>query len=140
MKSNILIIEYIARFTLAFVFLFHGLVPKIFWLSPLEIMMVKANDLPFSTQWVIYCGALLDVITASFLVVVRNRRWPIFLAVGVLIALLINVAIFSPWLLVEAFNPVTLNMSAIALCFITLVAMKLRQQLAKPQKNSWPDL
>lgn len=134
MKSNTLIIEYIARFTVAFVFLYHGLIPKIFWLSSVEVMMVEANNLPLSTQWLIYCGAVLDVTVAGLLVIFKERRWPIFLAVGVLIALLINVAIFSPALLIEAFNPVTLNIAAIALCFITLVAMKIRQELVEHQK------
>ncbi len=129
MKQKIIVIETWARFTVAFIFAYHALVPKLLWVSSTEVLMIEANSLPWATQWVIYAGAGFDLLIALLIVLFRQRRWPILLAGAALIALLANVALFSPQLLVEAFNPVTLNIAGLVLCVIALQAMTLRRAL-----------
>ncbi|MGH8434236.1 MAG: DoxX-like family protein [Pseudomonas sp.] len=52
----------------------------------------------------------------------RDRRWPLALAGVVLLALLLDVALFSPHLLLQAFNPLTTNLTALALCLVAWLA------------------
>ncbi|WP_244168298.1 MULTISPECIES: DoxX-like family protein [Pseudomonas] len=56
------------------------------------------------------------------LVGVRSRRWPLLLAGVVLILLLLDVLLLSPHLLVQAFNPLSTNLAALALCAVAWLA------------------
>ena len=56
------------------------------------------------------------------LVGVRSRRWPLLLAGAVLILLLLDVLLLSPHLLVQAFNPLSTNLAALALCAVAWLA------------------
>lgn len=118
-------IALVARLALALVFLWHGLVPKILWLSVDELAMIAAHGpavqalVPPATLaqfagWAEVCLALL--------LVIRRWRWPLLLAGSVLLVLLVDVALFSPHLLLQAFNPVSTNLAALALCLLAWLA------------------
>ena len=113
---RLLQIAWVARIALALVFIWHGLVPKILWLSPDELAMIQAHNLP-APEWVARIAGLAEIIL-GFLLLWRRQRWPLLLAGVLLIGLLLDVALFSPHLLLQAFNPLSTNLAALALCWL----------------------
>ena len=53
---------------------------------------------------------------------VRRQRWPLLVAGGVLLVLLLDVVLLSPHLLIQAFNPLSTNLAALALCAVAWLA------------------
>jgi hypothetical protein len=99
-------IHAVARFGIAFMWLWQGLAPKLLFPSADEKAMIAAAGLPLSSLPVI--GAVELVFSLATLALWRWRSW--FLAnIVVMIVALIAVALQSPTYLVGAFNPVTLN-------------------------------
>jgi uncharacterized membrane protein YphA (DoxX/SURF4 family) len=115
-------IALVARLALALVFLWHGLVPKILWLSTDEVAMIQAHGLPAhglpAPELVAGLAGAAEVLLALLLVLLRRRRWPLLLAGALLAVLLVDVALFSPHLLLQAFNPLSTNLAALALCWV----------------------
>lgn len=114
-------IAWIARIALALVFIWHGLVPKILWLSPDELAMIQAHDFPLPAHWVARLAGVGEILLGLLLMSSR-WRWPVWLAAGLLFVLLLDVALFSPHLLLQAFNPVSTNLAALALCVVIHLA------------------
>lgn len=109
--------HWLARGTLVLMFAYHGLVPKLLQLSPGEQLMLQAHGF----QQVAVIGRLAGLAELAFallLLLTPNRGWPLILAALVLLGLLVDVALVAPTLLLDAFNPVTLNLAGIALCVI----------------------
>ena len=61
-----------------------------------------------------------EVLLGLLILLLRRQRWPLWAAMAALMLLLVDVAIFAPGLLTQAFNPLSLNLAAIALCTIAL--------------------
>jgi uncharacterized protein YjeT (DUF2065 family) len=116
----------IARIALAMVFIWHGLVPKIFWLSPDELAMIQAHNLP-APEWVARLAGVAEI-SLGVLLLWQRQRWPLLLAAVLLIGLLLDVVLFSPHLLLQAFNPLSTNLAALALCSVAWLA-----ESAKPR-------
>ncbi|WP_152221154.1 DoxX-like family protein [Pseudomonas sp. SCB32] len=110
----------IARLALGVVFLYHGLVPKLLFLSPDEVRMIEAHDWPLSTVRIAQAAGAAEMVLGLAILLLRRSRWPLWLAVVALLALLADVALFVPQLLLGAFNPVSTNIAALALCLIAL--------------------
>lgn len=115
-------IALVARLALALVFLWHGLVPKILWLSPDEVAMIVAHGLPAhglpAPDLIAQAAGGAEMVLALLLVLLRRRRWPLLLVGALLVVLLVDVALFSPHLLLQAFNPLSTNLAALALCWV----------------------
>lgn len=123
--ARLLRIAWLARLALAVVFIWHGLVPKILWLSPDEVAMIAAHGLPdhplFAPPLIAGIGGAAEVLLGIVLLVVR-QRWPLLLAGAALLVLLLDVALLSPHLLIQAFNPLSTNLAALALCAVAWLA------------------
>ncbi|MCJ1879928.1 MULTISPECIES: DoxX-like family protein [Pseudomonas] len=111
----------IARLALGLVFLYHGLVPKLLFLSPDEVRMIEAHGWPLSTQRIAEVAGAAEIVLALAILLLRRSRWPLWLAAAALLGLLVDVALFAPELLLGAFNPVSTNVAALALCAIALL-------------------
>lgn len=126
MTNQLAQIAWVARLALALVFIWHGLVPKILWLSPDEVAMISAHGLPangvFAPEVIARLGGIVEIMLGLLLVGVRRRRWPLLMAGAVLILLLLDVLLLSPHLLVQAFNPLSTNLAALALCAVAWLA------------------
>ena len=120
--NKLTLIHWLARGTLAFVFFFHGLVPKLLWTSDTERFLVISHTLPLPSEWVIYGGGLFEIFLALAILLMKNVLWPVGIASVLLAILLADVAVIAPDLLLDAFNPVTLNLSGIVLCTITYLS------------------
>ncbi|MCW1937293.1 DoxX-like family protein [Pseudomonas sp. MDMC_285] len=119
-------IAWLARLALALVFIWHGLAPKILWLSPDEVAMIAAHGLPdhplFAPQLIAAVGGIAEILLGILLLTVRRQLWPLLVAGAVLLVLLLDVALLSPHLLIQAFNPLSTNLAALALCAVAWLA------------------
>lgn len=107
----------LARCGLALLFLYHGLVPKLLWLSPDEKLMIVAHGLPH-VELVATLAGLAEIVLALILLGLRQSRWPLAVAALLLVGLLVDVALFTQGLLIQAFNPLSTNMLALCLCLV----------------------
>ncbi|SDS81348.1 DoxX-like family protein [Pseudomonas cedrina] len=125
-------INWIARGGLAFVFAYHGLVPKLLWLSADERSMMQAHGIE-QVQLFATLAGVAEIALALWIVLSPRSAWPIAVAAMALTGLLVDVAVVSPAMLRAAFNPVSLNVAGLALC---AVAWHARQRNAPPGSGS----
>lgn len=111
-------ISFISRLSLGFLFIYHGLVPKILWLSPIETHLVSLSGLDLPANIVSLLAGIGEVLLGGSIIFFRKSIIPIYVAVVVLLLLLLFVGFVSPEYLVEAFNPVTINMLGLSFCYL----------------------
>lgn len=108
-----------ARVVLALVFIYHGLVPKILWLSPVEAGLVQAHHLPASI--ISPLAGMGEILLGIAVLLLRKTLLPIYAAIAMLLVLLLDVVVFMPGLLIEAFNPVTTNLAAMFAAYVVVM-------------------
>nr|WP_218576145.1 DoxX-like family protein [Pseudomonas sp. SLFW] len=101
-------------------FAYHGLVPKLIALSPGEQVLLRAHGLE-GAPWLSHAAGVAELMLAAVLLLVPRLNWPVMLAAVVLLGLLVDVAVMQPSMLVDAFNPVTLNVAGMVLCAVAWV-------------------
>lgn len=111
-------ISFISRLSLGFLFIYHGLVPKILWLSPVETHLVSLSGLDLPANIVSLLAGIGEVLLGGSIIFFRKSIIPIYVAMVVLLLLLLFVGFVSPKYLVEAFNPVTTNMLGLSFCYL----------------------
>jgi DoxX-like family len=112
-------IHAIARFGIAFIWFWQGLVPKLLFANADEKAMMTAVGMPISLVPV--AGVLEIALAVATLALWRWR--PFFLInIAAMIGALTAVTLHSPAYLVAAFNPVTLNFGMIFLSVIGYMA------------------
>ncbi len=104
-----------ARLTMVFVWLWHGLVPKLLFQNAGELIMLRESGLRAAA--LPFVGIVEVLIGLAGLLLWRWRPYLLLTAAGMLLAL-VTVALRSPEYLQAAFNPVTLNLSVCALGFV----------------------
>ncbi len=116
----------IARFTIGFSWLYHGIFPKLVHIAPIEKAMTASIGLNEQTAYLLTKSAgVAEVIFGVLFIVLYRSRFIVLANIAALVALLIFVAVRQTHFLIEAFNPVTTNMSLIALSVILLDNVKL---------------
>ncbi len=111
----------IARYTLSFAWIYHGLFPKILTIAPIEKAMTASLGFGYELSYLITKTAGVgEMIFGLMLFIFYRNKALIWLNIAVLCLLLFYVAIILPTLLFEAFNPVTTNLMMIALSSILL--------------------
>jgi hypothetical protein len=112
----------IARLALAFVFFYHGLVPKLILHHPDEIdQLIRGGIPPANAPLLLTAVGIAEIAFALVLVVFWRARWPLVLTALGMIGALVGVALTSPQYLGAAFNPVTLNAQVFALAVIAYI-------------------
>lgn len=113
-----------ARFSLAFIFLYHGLVPKLFGPHPDELAMIREAGVSAERAGAVTTIVGIGEVLLSFaLILLWRRRWPPWLCRGLMAVAAVGVAINSPRFLVAPFNPVTLNLAVGCLAAIDLIVL-----------------
>jgi hypothetical protein len=107
----------------AFVWLYHGLVPKLLFAHPDEIAMLLSAGTPSELAPAVMRGiGIAEILLGLTVLVAFRARWPFLITVVLMIAALLGVGITAPSYLTAAFNPVSLNIAMIALASIGYVA------------------
>lgn len=107
-------------FLICFIWLYHGLIPKIVFMHPDEISMVE-NLAPVSYEnayWIVFITGIIEVIFGVIWILYKNKRILFGLQLIVIPLLTLTAIIAQPSSLVHPFNPLTLNMSIILLSII----------------------
>jgi DoxX-like family len=112
----------LSRLTLAFIWLYHGAVPKLLYHNPDELRMLTDAGMPHAQllNWVSLFGCL-EVGFAGVLITFWKARWPLWCTIAVMFAATLGVSISSPAYLTAAFNPLTLNLAVTALAAVGLL-------------------
>ncbi len=112
----------LSRLTLAFIWLYHGAVPKLLYHNPDELRMLTDAGVPSAQllNWVWLFG-WLEVGFAGILLAFWKARWPLWWTIAAMFAATLTVGINSPAYLTAAFNPLTLNLAVAALAAIGLL-------------------
>lgn len=109
----------VARIGLALIFLYHGLVPKLLALHPDELALMTAGGVgPDAAPLLVRVLGAVEVVWAGLLLWRWHSRRLLVATAVLMVVALAGVAATAPGFLVEAFNPVTLNLSVIALCVV----------------------
>ncbi len=115
----------ICRWTLAFIWMYQGLVPK--WLGPHVDELAMNMALGFSLEqarWVAYVGGGLEILLGLMILVFYRNPWPYrvsLVAIGLLYGFTLVVV---PQYLISAFNSTTINLAVAALSLIALKSLR----------------
>ncbi|MBF7073407.1 DoxX-like family protein [Glaciecola sp. MH2013] len=126
-KNKLAHISTVSRLLLGFLFIYHGLVPKILWLSEVEIHLVEISGAGIPASIASPLAGVAEILLGFSIILWRQSLIPIYVAAGLLVALLLYVCIASPSYLIEAFNPVTTNMLGLGFCYLILNTQEKRQ-------------
>jgi hypothetical protein len=115
----------IARYIIAFSWLYHGIFPKLVHIAPLEKVITASFGLSNELSYLVTKSAGIgEVIFGIVFFIFYRNNIVVLVNIISLCGLLGFVAIFQPQLLVEAFNPVTTNIALIALSLVLLIELK----------------
>lgn len=108
-----------SRLSIALIWLWQGLLPKLVFNNGDERAMMAASHLPTSLVPLV---GLVEIAIAVVAITSWRRRSFFLFNIAAMVVALANVIIQSPSYLVGAFNPVTLNLAMIALSAIGYIA------------------
>ena len=115
----------VARFIISFSWIYHGLVPKLIWVAPLEKEITASLGLSEGLSILVTKSAGVAEILFGmlFFFLYKNKLINQLNIIG-LTGLLAFVAIFNTHLLAEAFNPVTTNLPLIGLSVVLMLSLR----------------
>jgi hypothetical protein len=118
-------IRRLCNFTVAGIWLYQGLVPKLLGPHPDEAAMSSAFGIAPSLQApVSYAAGVGEVLIGLCVLLLPRRPWPQLVSAVATAVLLVFVAIYTPRYLIGAFNPVVMNVASIALSIVALLALR----------------
>ncbi|WP_201599179.1 DoxX-like family protein [Psychrobacter vallis] len=123
-NSKLSHISFVSRLLLGFLFIYHGLVPKILWLSVVEIHLVSLSGFNLPANIVSPLAGIGEIILGCLIIFFRKSTLPVYIAAVALCLLLIFVGLASPEYLIHAFNPVTTNILGLGFCYLILFVDK----------------
>ena len=112
----------LSRLIVAFVWFYHGLVPKLINRNPDELKMLR--DAGIASPELLKVVSLLgymEICLGLILVIFWKSRWPLWFTITAMFLATLGVAITSPIYLTGAFNPLTLNLTVAALALVGLL-------------------
>jgi hypothetical protein len=115
----------LARGTTAFIWFYHGLVPKLLFHSHSELdLLSRIGTAPQYLHAAATLAGLVEMLFAALLVALWRQSWLLWTTLAVMIAGIPIVALTAPEYVTEAFNPVTLNVSLAAFAGIALLTKR----------------
>jgi hypothetical protein len=111
--------------TVAAIWIYQGLVPKLLGPHADELAMSRAFGIAADLQApVSYVAGAVEVLFGLCVLLLPHRAWPQWVSAVSMAVLLVFVAIYTPHYLVGAFNPVVMNVASIALSIVALLALR----------------
>ena len=118
MKHSVSWVHGLSRVTVAFVWIYHGLVPKLLGPHQDELHLAALHGLQGDhLPLLLKASGVAEIVFGIAVLVFWRSRWPFVVSAVVLIVLLVDVAMVAPEYLWGAFNPVSLSLSVISLSF-----------------------
>jgi hypothetical protein len=124
-QQKLVLVHILARVAVAFVWIYHGVVPKLIYQHPDELTIIRKAGVSFESapEVVRWIGVVEIVVGLLVIVGIPSVRLPLILTVVLGIGATIGVAIQSPEFLIAAFNPVSLNVCVVALSLVGLLSI-----------------
>ena len=117
------LIHTLSRITVAFIWLWHGLVPKLIVQHPDEYAPLLGMGIDQSTaETIVMLSGWGEIVFGLLILILWKARWPFLLTIVAMSGLLLGVFFTSPELALGAFNPVTLNLLVIVVATIALLS------------------
>lgn len=114
---------FVCRFILAFGWIYHGLFPKLLTVAPTEKAMTATLGFSDEHSFLITKAAgVIEVLLGVFLFIFYQNKLILIGNILALTLLVVFVAVQMPVLLIDAFNPVTTNLSLIGFSYILLIS------------------
>ena len=111
----------LCRLSVAFVWLYHGLVPKLLGPHKDELAMNMSLGLSIEhAELLARVGGVSEILFSAAVFLFWTRRWPLVVSAGGMIVLLIFSLLAAPNLAMGAFNPVTTNLCVLVLSLVAL--------------------
>ena len=120
-SMNLSVIHAVVRVALAFVWIWHGLVPKLLFPNVDERAMLQQAGIPIT--WLPWIGGM-EVVFGIAMLCTWNVRAVLILNAGLMVIATVAVAVNSPDYLKAAFNPVSLNLALLALSMVGWLASR----------------
>jgi uncharacterized membrane protein YphA (DoxX/SURF4 family) len=115
------LVAWISRVALAFVWIYQGLVPKLVCQSPVELGLLSHLGPMFG----FLCSVMgYGEVLFGLLILLSPWRWPFLLNIAAMLGLFGFVSLTEPQLLVQPFNPVSLNVAVIALSITAFISIR----------------
>ena len=123
-NSKLSHVSFVSRLLLGFLFIYHGLVPKILWLNAVEVHLVSLSGFGIPASIASPIADIGEIVLGCIIIFTNKSYIPVYIAAVVLLLLLLFVGLASPEYLVGAFNPVTTNILGLGLCYLIVFAGK----------------
>lgn len=119
------LIHLIARVAVAAVWIYQGAVPKLLGLQSDELtLMQQAGIGPVYVALAVLTLGWLEVLFGTVMLLMFRQRWHFVLTIVLMILATIGVAVWSPKVLGNAFNPVSLNLLMATVSLIGLLVSR----------------
>ncbi len=118
----------VCRFSLGFIWLYQGIVPKLLGPHADELRMNMALGLSDAQAHLLsYVGGAMEVVLGLLVVVFYRQRWPYTVTIAALLGLFAFTLFVVPAFTVSAFNSTTINLAMCALAVIALSELRMMQ-------------
>ncbi|WP_031499266.1 DoxX-like family protein [Bryobacter aggregatus] len=121
LSMNLALLHATARFALAAIWIWHGLVPKLLYRNRDETAMLAQAGLPLGLLPFI---GVAEIAFGLLFILLWRRSSLFFVSMLLMVFATIGILIYSPAYLSAAFNPVTLNLSVFALSIVGWLSLK----------------
>ena len=116
------LVDRLAVWTVGFVWLWHGLVPKLLGPHPDELAMMRALSVPESWRVPLTLVAgVLEMALGVLCLFSGRRRWPFWFTIGAMAAATVSSCLWTPEAVGRAFGPISTNVQLAALAAVALV-------------------
>ena len=121
-------INWFITFFFCFIWIYHGLIPKLIYMHSEEILMVKSfvSHSDYVAYWMVIMIGIIEVIFGLFWLLYKNKRNLFILQIIIFPLLTIMAVIAQPSSLIHPFNPLTYNLS---LLFISITGFFISKDL-----------
>ena len=123
-KDKLTHVSLVSRVLLGFLFIYYGLVPKILWLSAVEVHLVSTSGLGVPAKIASPLVGIVEIVLGCAIIFLNKSKTPVYIAVATLLLLLLSVAVTSPMYSIGAFNPITTNILGLGFCYLILFVDK----------------
>lgn len=123
-KDKLTHVSLVSRVLLGFLFIYYGLVPKILWLSAVEVHLVSTSGLGVPAKIASPLVGIVEIVLGCAIIFLNKSNIPVYIAVAILLLLLLSVAVASPMYSIGAFNPITTNILGLGFCYLILFVDK----------------
>jgi DoxX-like family len=116
------IVYALARGTAAFIWFYHGLVPKLLYHDRTELdLLSRIGTAPENLHAAATLAGVVEILFAVMLIILWRYSWPLWTTLALMLIGIPMVAISAPAYFTAAFNPLTLNLSVAVLVLIAII-------------------